>query len=368
MTIRAPHFTKRVAREVQQPHPVTNLLVTTLAVAGIPFLPIDQVAPHSLPVQEPFQQISFIPLITAAGDPFAHHDWPNPQIEPIQEPVQLRTQLPEIVDPGTPVSPPQFDNPDFPIAQEPYNIGTFLPLTVVAQYRFLEYELSRPEFPIAQQPNYIGNSLPVGIPDSTASVLIVGSATETQVVTGGQVWLANLSTETYVPAGTGPIGSIAVSQAIIDGLVSAQSETNGWNVERSNIAVTDLARTSDVVATLTLPPLPSYEISLSETLTWTVPGSALTGGSALIGSPTITITADVPISTNPVKSVAFNSDSASVIFSSGADFISKLSKEDGFVILKEDGFAILVRSGATTSKPTIEFSSTSQFILIKEEE
>ena len=80
-------------------------------------------------------------------------------------------------------------------------------------------------------------------------------------------------------------------QAAINGIVSAQSEDHGWNVERSNIPVTALVRTSDSVATLTIPSLPNYDITAQEVLTWTIPAAILTSGVAIVATPTVTIDA-----------------------------------------------------------------------------
>jgi len=94
---------------------------------------------------------------------------------------------------------------------------------------------------------------------------------------------------TYVirPPATSPYED--ARQAAIDGIVSAQSEANGWNAERSNIPVTALVRTSDTVITLTIPSLPNYDITAQEVLTWTIPASILTGGIAIVATPTWTI-------------------------------------------------------------------------------
>jgi len=135
-----------------------------------------------------------------------------------------------------------------------------------------------------------GNAYPVALFGVAISAAISGSATESQLVAGGQVFTITLSNDTFIAAGTGPIGSIANTQALIDGIVSAQAEANGWNAERSNIAVTDLVRTSDTVATLTLPALSNYVITADEVLTWTVPAVVLTAVTEVIGAPTIGIT------------------------------------------------------------------------------
>jgi hypothetical protein len=80
-----------------------------------------------------------------------------------------------------------------------------------------------------------------------------------------------------------------IRQAILDGIDSAQSEAHGWDVERTNIPVTAVVRTSDTIVTITLPALSAYSITADETLTVTVPAAALAGGSAIVATPTIAV-------------------------------------------------------------------------------
>lgn len=128
---------------------------------------------------------------------------------------------------------------------------------------------------------------------SASTGTMVPTSTETNIVDSGRTLIQTLTGDTYAAAGTGPIGSTADSQAFIDGIVSAQSEANGWNAERSNISTTDLVRTSDTVATLTLPALGSYAITATETLEHTIPAAVLvTSTSAIVATPTFTITPD----------------------------------------------------------------------------
>jgi hypothetical protein len=78
-------------------------------------------------------------------------------------------------------------------------------------------------------------------------------------------------------------------QSLLDGIDGDLSETHSWDNERSNLPVSNVARTSHTVATITLSALADYDISELETLTITVPGSILAGGSPLVASPTIEI-------------------------------------------------------------------------------
>ena len=79
-------------------------------------------------------------------------------------------------------------------------------------------------------------------------------------------------------------------QDIIDGMDSAQSEANGWDAEvKGNQGVSGVVRTSSTVVTVTLDAQAAYNITANETITVTVPASALTGGSPIVGSPTFVV-------------------------------------------------------------------------------
>ena len=134
----------------------------------------------------------------------------------------------------------------------------------------------------------------IGVSAATAD--ITGDATDTideaDIVSGGKKIIITLIGDTWEAAGTGPIGTLSVSQEIIDGLVSAQSEGTGWNTEvRDNLDPgVDLVRTSNTVATITLPAEAAYDITAQETITDTVPANALVlSGSAIVATPTFTV-------------------------------------------------------------------------------
>lgn len=113
---------------------------------------------------------------------------------------------------------------------------------------------------------------------------------EARVVIGGETIIITLSGDTWVAAGA---TFDAQRQPIIDGLVSLQSESFGWNaVVRPNIPVTAVVRTSATVVTLTLPAIATYNIHTSEAIPPVVPGSAVVGGVAITATPTIIILAD----------------------------------------------------------------------------
>ena len=109
---------------------------------------------------------------------------------------------------------------------------------------------------------------------ATASVsgTVVSGLTETQVVSGGETLIIILTNDTWLAAGTGPVGTIANTQAIIDGITAAESEATGWNAEvRDKEVVGSVVRDSDTQITITWSPAPAYDITANETITVTVP-------------------------------------------------------------------------------------------------
>jgi len=114
--------------------------------------------------------------------------------------------------------------------------------------------------------------------------------TEGEVVTGGQTIIITLTGGIWVPTGA---SFNAQRQSIIDGLVSGGAEAGGWNLKvKAVMAVTTVVRTSDVVATVTLPATGDYSITANETVTVTVPRLAIaTADAAVVATPTIVIVA-----------------------------------------------------------------------------
>jgi len=116
------------------------------------------------------------------------------------------------------------------------------------------------------------------------------SINESDIVAGGKTIILTLTGDTFVAAGTGPIGSTADTQALIDGITSAQTEALGWNNEvRDKEVTTSVIRTSNTVATITLTAAASYNITAQETITPTIPAAVLTGASPIVSSPTFTV-------------------------------------------------------------------------------
>ncbi len=119
---------------------------------------------------------------------------------------------------------------------------------------------------------------------------VTASAAESDIVTGGKTVVITLTDDTWVAAGA---TFDAQRQNIINGLDSAQSEGTGWDaVVKAGLSVTDVARTSSTVVTITLPAFGSYEITANETITATLPATALTGASQIVATPAFLVAVD----------------------------------------------------------------------------
>jgi hypothetical protein len=137
---------------------------------------------------------------------------------------------------------------------------------------------------------------------SSTSAAITGTATasitEADIVTGGKTIIITLTGDTFIAAGTGPIGSTANTQSLIDGIDSAQAEAAGWDaVVKVGIETADVVRTSNTVATITLDAEATYNITATETITVTIPAAVLTGAAQIVATPTFTITATAAANT-----------------------------------------------------------------------
>ena len=116
-----------------------------------------------------------------------------------------------------------------------------------------------------------------------------GPFTEAQIRAGGQEIVITLTNDTWVGAGA-PFNG--VRQNIINGLNSAQSEALGWNnVVRALQGVSGVVRTSATEVTITLDAQATYDITANETITVTVPSTAVTSSTTLVGAPTFDVIA-----------------------------------------------------------------------------
>ena len=155
----------------------------------------------------------------------------------------------------------------------------------------------------------------------------VPSATEGQIVTGGRTTIITLHGDTWIAAGAGSFDLIR--QDIIDGVTSAQSEATGWNlVPKATQTIAGVVRTSDTVVTITWDAFPTYDITAQETITVTVPSTALTSGLAIVASPTFYISTDAFVDTHNVSV----SDTITVTESVNLELNSRVSVADNVTL------------------------------------
>ncbi len=115
----------------------------------------------------------------------------------------------------------------------------------------------------------------------------VTTAYESDIVTGGKTIILTLTGASWISAAL----FNAQRQNIINGIDSAQSEAAGWDATvKATQGVVGVVRTSDTVVTITLDAQASYSITANETITATIPASAISGGVGSVASPTFTIT------------------------------------------------------------------------------
>lgn len=133
-------------------------------------------------------------------------------------------------------------------------------------------------------------------PSAALSGTALASMTEVEVVTGGETIIITLTGETWVAT----VGEDnAITTALIAGIDSAQSEAAGWDaVVKANMVYTDVVRTSNTVVTITLAAEATYAITANETITVTIPATALTGNALIVATPTLSVIATVPDSSD----------------------------------------------------------------------
>lgn len=117
---------------------------------------------------------------------------------------------------------------------------------------------------------------------------ITSSTTETDIVNGGKTLIITLTGDTWIAAGA--LSFDLQRDEIIAGVDSAQSESTGWDlVPKATQSLGGVVRTSDTVVTITWDAFATYNITAQETITVTIPSTAVTGGVAIVATPTFTI-------------------------------------------------------------------------------
>ena len=126
-------------------------------------------------------------------------------------------------------------------------------------------------------------------PSATISGTITASVTETDIVTGGKTLIITLTGDTWVPDN----GTFAGQrQNIIDGIDSDLSEAGGWDaVVKALQGTAGVVRTSDTVVTITWDAQATYDITATETITCTIPSTAVNLGVGIVATPAFTVSA-----------------------------------------------------------------------------
>lgn len=187
---------------------------------------------------------------------------------------------------------------------------------------------------------------------TAATAAITGTATsgtvESDIVSGtsGTV-IITLTGDTFIAAGTGPIGTSAQSLALLQSLDSAQSEAAGWDAEvKANFVSSDLVRTSDTVATITIGAEAAYAITANETITVGDIANAILTTSAT----DITPTSNTFVITNETPALSFDFSGSTNVFKNNTG--TALASRTGIIAdiyLQSTGAAVGARkTGLTT--------------------
>ncbi len=126
-------------------------------------------------------------------------------------------------------------------------------------------------------------------PSAALTGTIVASVNEANIVTGGKTLILTLTDDNWIAAG---VGSFDLQRdEIIAGCDSAQSEALGWDlVPKATQALAGVVRTSATVVTITWDAFPTYNITAQETITVTIPATAVVSGvSPTIAAATFTV-------------------------------------------------------------------------------
>jgi len=84
----------------------------------------------------------------------------------------------------------------------------------------------------------------------------------------------------------------AATEALLSGVRSSSNEPNGWNaVVAPRLQKLNVRREQTTVVTVTLPTCPTYDISVPETISVSIPGAALEAGQRVLASPSFVVIA-----------------------------------------------------------------------------
>jgi hypothetical protein len=131
------------------------------------------------------------------------------------------------------------------------------------------------------------NGAPIPGPSAVLSGSSVPWVHQSKIVAGGETGTLTLTNETW-DATVGEDN--AITTALINGIDSDSSEATGWDaVVKANMDFNDVTRISDTIVTITLAAEPTYAITSDETITVTIPASALSGSNPIVATPTFDV-------------------------------------------------------------------------------
>ena len=125
---------------------------------------------------------------------------------------------------------------------------------------------------------------------------------ESDIVTGGKTIILTLTNDTWAATLGADNG---ITDALIAGLSSDKAGVTGWDaVVQANMVFGDVTRTSATVCTIVLAAEATYDITSNETITITLPASALVlGAVAVVADSTFTISAETSGGAGGISSV-----------------------------------------------------------------
>jgi len=125
-------------------------------------------------------------------------------------------------------------------------------------------------------------------PTAALTGTITAGVTETDIVSGGKTLIITLTNDTWIAAGAGSFD--LQRDEILAGIDSGQAEGTGWDaVPKVNQSLGGIIRTSDTVVTITWDAFATYNITAQETITVTVPSTAVVGAAPIVATPTFTV-------------------------------------------------------------------------------
>lgn len=202
-----------------------------------------------------------------------------------------------------------------------------------------------------------------------AASLTTTITTEVDVATNQNAIIVILTNDTLNPF------TNAIKQAIIDGMTSSGTEDNGWNNRiRDQLETPAVTRITDAIFRVDLPPFPALAITATETITVTIPAVALLSGSAIVASPTFTVT-DVDVGDSLINATATLGPASNYIIDDHSGFkiptSDKTAGKDGYGLYSSGKHKDqrhpqdLIRSkgdsfkGSDSPEPDDEFSTSS---------